>query len=461
MVQFDIEDASFSPYMEDSIISLFVWDTEFLARCFYTVSMKFLTGERKIISDLCYEHFNTYKEAPGEYLLEILQNYLSRRPSNKNLLMKYLNRLLDINPNRGYVINTFGTFIRSEICKNAIDQAKILIDKGKLKEAEDLIYSEFRDAKLITGRIFEDILESTAEDFVNGEYLETNIKTFVEPYDKITGGWHRPEFVLLFGDYNVGKTFIMVHIGKVSALQGKNVLHITLETPKDELKIRYASSFTSTIVKHRESDVIDVNEEFTIQKLKKKLLFLKHRGGKIWLHQAIDFSFNDLVSLCNELEVVNNAVPDVIILDSPAQMNMERAYKDEWGNEKLLYKRLLDFSKERNVTLIVTDWAQRQKGERQSMSKGYNIGGSIAKVQIVDTGITLSQNEAENKEGKLIWFQFRSRGAEKFIMVEIQQDLKIGQAVVDAKLIQKDSKIQDEIRKMEKRVENNDKEKNI
>ncbi len=451
MVQFEIEDANFTPYMQDSIISLLIFDTEFLSRCFYVVKMKFLTGERKTIAELCYNHFDSYKESPREHIVDIIQNYVSRRPNQSKLLMKYLDKLLDSDPNRSYVINTFGSYIREEMCKSTIEEAKVLIDKGKVKEAEEIIYAGFRDAKLITGRTFLDLLNLEPNQFIDEAWLEPNIKTFIEPYDKIVGGWFRKEMIILFGDYSIGKTFMCTHIGKVGALQGKNILHVTLETPEEELRMRYASSLTSTIIKrHSQED----SSDFSVAKLKKKLDFLKSRGGKIWIYQAFDFSFGDLVSTFNEIEVVNNAIPDVLILDSPGNMRMDGKYKDMWMNEKILYKQILDFTKERNITTIVTDWAQREKGGMGAkVTRGYNIGGSIAKVQIPDTGITLSQNEAENKEGKLIWFQFRSRGAKKFVMVEIQQDLERGQAVVDAKLVEKESKILEEVRKLQMKLE--------
>lgn len=450
MVKFEIEDANFTPYMQDSIVSLLIFDTDFLSRCFYVVKMKFLTGERKTIADLCYDHYDSYKEAPRDHIVDIILNYVSRRPNQSKLLLKYLDKLLDTTPNRSYVINTFGNYVKEEMCKSTIDEAKILIDKGKIKEAEELIYSGFREAKLITGKTFLDLLNLEPYQFIDDSWLEPNIKTFIEPYDKIVGGWFRKEMIILFGEYSIGKTFMCTHIGKVAALQGKNILHVTLETTEEELRMRYASSLTSTKIKRRNEDE---DSDFSPAKLKKKLDFLKSRGGKIWLYQAFDFSFNDLVSTFNEIEVVNKAVPDVLILDSPGNMNMSGKYKEMWQNEKILYKQILDFTKERNITTIVTDWAQREKGSGSKVTRGHNIGGSIAKVQIPDTGITLSQNESENKEGKLIWFQFRSRGAKKFVMVEIQQDLDRGQAVVESKLVEKESKIMEETRKLQMKLQ--------
>jgi KaiC/GvpD/RAD55 family RecA-like ATPase len=439
--QFEIEDVSFTPYMLDSIINLFIWDNDFLKKCYYLINPKFLEGERKVLANICYDHFRDYKEPPGEYILDSVNSYVSTKPNQKKLLLKYLDKVIDLQVNRNYVINTFGKFVKQNICKSAIEDAKVMIDKGKIESANEHIVKCFREASLITGRKFIDILKEDASTFID-ELQEPNIKTFIEPYDDIIGGWFRDEMIVIFGEYNVGKTYFLIHIAKAAVLQGKNVLHITLETSDRQIKERYAATFTATKILRKEGD--EDERPFSVEKLRKKLSFLQKRG-KLWLMNPVHFSLQDFVGLVNEIEVTEGVPIDLIIVDSPDQMSWGNKYRNPLDNEKELWKGFLDFVKERQITVIVTTQAQRPKSDSK-ITKGYNVGGTIAKSQIPDIGITLSQNERENREEKMIFFQFRHRGGKKFIMIEIQQDIEHGQAVLSAKLVKKESRAMDEMR---------------
>ena len=66
------------------------------------------------------------------------------------------------------------------------------------------------------------------------------------------------------------------------------------------------------------------------------------------MYQGLSFGFEDLVALVNNIEVLEGVVPDVILLDSPDQMVKPSLYRDEWANERELYRKLLEFTKERN-----------------------------------------------------------------------------------------------------------------
>ena len=433
MVRFDIRDANFSPYMLDSIIKLLIWDSDILTKLYYTVETSVFDGERKIMVDLCYKHFENYKDVPGEYISDIVQDYISRHPTKK-LLDKYLQKLQDINPNREYVMNTFGGVIQDVICQNSFAKAKQYMDRGERERAQEELVNGFKRAGAISGKAVLDLLEESGTNMVSEDIMEPNFKTFIDPYDKITGGFHKPEAVLLFGAFNVGKTWLLNYLGKVAIIQGKKVLHITLETSYNEVKARYASAITASKVKVNQDAENFHGEIYNPRKYDKSAEFLRSRGGKLWVVQGLSFSFNDLVALFNNIELTTDSVPDVLILDSPDQMDTGNRYRDEIANEKRLYRQILDFTKERNLTTIVTTQAQRQTSENQFM-KGFNVGGSIAKAQIFDTGWILNQGKTdyENQVGML--YVFRHRGAKKYTTIEIKQDLDIGQPVLSARLV--------------------------
>ena len=449
-VKFSIEDAKFSPYLQDSIIYLLMTDPDFLKRCYHVVKPSVFSDERKIICKICYDYHSEYSDAPGEYILDIIEDTLSRKPTKRKMVLKYLDRIWDLEPNKYYVLNTFGGFIKEKICADSISKADGLNKKGKIKEAEETILEGFREAYSVTGETVIDYMVHGHKAAVEGGgFQELNFKTFIDPYDRMCGGYYRKEFVLYFGDSSVGKSFRCVYDGKIALLQGKKVLHITLETAKEIIWERYVASFTASFSsekggEHQIGDTIKRGgkkiklKKLSMKKLKQKLDFLKRKRGKLWLHQATNFTYNDLISLLNNLEIMHGEIPDVIIIDSPDQMVLSKKSNQEIRLvEKDLYQRILDLGKDRNATVIATTQAGKQVAKKR-LARGEDISENYWKFRIPDTRISLNQTEEEYKRGLLRMYLAGARGSSKHLLVELVQCLEIGQFVLDAKICRED-----------------------
>jgi KaiC/GvpD/RAD55 family RecA-like ATPase len=252
--------------------------------------------------------------------------------------------------------------------------------------------------------------------------------------------------VLVFGDQNVGKSFCMVHFGKVALMQRKFVVHITLETSKDIIMNRYASAFPSRVIPNSSYDLLDKEnlllangQNFKLRKMNQKILdkkvaFLHRIGAQLHLHQATNFSFKDFVALIDMLELQYERVPDLVIIDSPDQMKFDTKYKEYRHAERELYQDLLDFSKDRCCTLVVTTQAGRQASKKE-LTKGADVAESYDKVRIVDTVLTLNQTEEEQSKGLLRLLHYKSMSCAKYHLIEIVQALPVGQFCMEAKML--------------------------
>lgn len=428
-----IEENQFTPFVIDSIVHLMIFDTDFLKKCVRIVEATSFKDERYVIADLCYKFFHSYKKAPQDYILSLMEEFLHKRPSKAKIMNRYLLKIAEMEINKEYVLDAFNKFAKDSICRAAIEQAQYLVDKGSLDKAQKVILSKFKQAYTLNKHKIENVIESDGT--FSDEEEEVNVRSFIEPYDKTVGGFVRPEMILTFGDSNVGKSWNMVHYGKAAILQGKNILHITLETSEKIIKKRYAASITGTTFKRRIDEETEQNvRKFSSKVYRKKLAFLKRRGSKLWIHQAIQFSLQDLYELVDSIELMEECVPDVIIIDSPDQMVSDFRYKDKRYEERELYQRLLDFSKERNVTLHVTTQAQRKAGEAIIVI-GKHVGEAYDKFRTVDTCFTLTQSEAMYKKSKFYLFHAKSRDNSKFMLMECKQALHCGQYIISAKEI--------------------------
>jgi len=458
-IDITLQEVGFSAYLLDSIISLLIWDTDFLKRCRNIIPIEIFEGSRKDIVTICYNYLDEYGEAPENYILDVTEEYLAKRKNRRKVVLKYLNNVMQVEPKKEYVLSKLGSFVKKEICSRAIESAKELVDKGKDTEAQKLILSKFREANLITA---ENVVDILAEGFTISRYSddEINFKTFIDPYDSEVGGFYRGETVLVFGDSNVGKSWAMVHFAKVALLQGKKVLYYTLETPARVIQKRFAMAITGTKIymnpEQEEKEIIvggkkKKAERFSEEKFVSVLDFLRARRGKLWLMNPHHLKFSDIVAQVDNLEVTYNTIPDVVIIDSPDQMMHESKYKEYRHNELELYKSLLAFNQERDTTLIITTQAGRQAGKKQIV-RGHDIAEGYGKFRVVDTVFTLMQTPEEYKRGIVRMLHEKSRGESKYMMMEITQALDIGQFCLTAKRIKMSDIGKGEAKKILKKI---------
>lgn len=435
---FYIEKARFSPYLLDGIIYLAINDDDFLRKIYSVVKPKVFSNERELVLTLVYEYFEEYKAAPKNYFYDIVEDFLYKRPSQRNLLLKYCERLKNLTVNKSYIINKFSSFLRDVICKKAIEKAKNAIDKGEIKKAEEIILEDFRLANTLNSETVFNLLEDDL--MKKTDFLVVNMFTYIDLYDTMVGGFYRKELVLIFGDTSVGKTWMTIYFGKMALVQGKNVLHITLETAKELIAYRYAMAFTSTNPKlgSQSNIVLPDGEKLKISgysksKVRKAINVLKARKGKLWLYEDTGLTFSKFKNIVNNIEVTEGVIPDIIILDSPDQMVSEKKYNELRLEEKFLYKQLLDFTKERNVTLIVTTQANRKAHKRRILTKE-DVAEGFDKIRIVDTVWALSQDEEDLKNSVFKIIHIKSRLDKKCPIIKVTQCLDIGQMVLKSEM---------------------------
>jgi hypothetical protein len=434
----EIENDQFSPYLSDSIVHQMVFNTDFLKRCFRNIDSHSFTDERRVVVKLCYDYFKQYKKAPSDYIIGLADSYAKTHGGKKNLLNKYLIRLADLDVNEKYVNKNLKTFAQNGICQSAIEAAQVLTLQGKIDKAQKKILQEFKRAYAFGGTSIENDLD--CKENLEDSEDEFNMKTMIDPYDKVVGGFVKPELHLVFGDTNIGKSYYMVFLTEAALIQGKKVLFVTLETSKKKLKRRLAGAILGRAIRTHGGMITDSESHASIKKTrfinsmyKDKKDYLKKRGGKLWWHEATHFTMDDLNELLDSIELMQDAIPDLIIIDSPRQMRSDVKYKEYRYGEEEKYVDLLDMSKDRNATIAVTEQANRKAGD-SLLVVGKHMGEAYAKLQIVDSCNTLTQTMDMYKRGKLWIFNCKNRGAAKNTLIEVQQSLHTGQFILNAKL---------------------------
>lgn len=440
-------ESDLSRYVVDGAIKLSIEDEIFLRKFSeFLIPKVFISPRREVVE--CVRNFwNRKQKVLGEGIWEEIKRFVSER--KKELVYGYLEGVFGLSVDKEYVEEKFGEYVKQKLLEEGIVRAREAVRRGEFNYAEGILLGIFKDISRLGEKKIEDFFEEE-EMSKQEEENEINFRTGMRCYDEVYGGLWRKEMLLVLGDTNVGKTYCCVYLGKMALLQRKKVLHVTLETAKEVVEERYKMSFVAQLSKRMkhiwggelENEIeVNVGDEvvkagiLSDEKVKRVINFLKRKGGKLWISQGLKFKVSDLVKLLDQIEVHLGEKADVVIVDSPDQMVGGGSGEELRMKERDIYRRLLDITKERNITMIVTTQARRGT-KKKFLVKSDDVAEAYDKVRIVDTVWTINQTEEEKKKGVVRIYVDKVRIFGKSgMLIEGDQNLAIGQFLLNARKI--------------------------
>lgn len=247
--------------------------------------------------------------------------------------------------------------------------------------------------------------------------------------------------------------------GKMGLMQGWKVLHYTLENSADMTAMRYWQTLYSGVRREgdyrawsfevQRDDSVDMVQfplkpKFIIQNTDKTRDFLLNKikdpygmASKLANLRICQFptgklSYEGMERHLDELSVVHNFRPDMIMIDSPQLMRLSRhgQIQDHTALDELVIN-LRGLMMERNAAGVITHQGTRA-GETAGLMEGQHGSGSIGILAIVDNYITYSQTKAEEEHGlaRLMTAKVRNDSARHIIM--ITQHYASGQFVISS-----------------------------
>lgn len=175
-----------------------------------------------------------YRKEFGKYpTFSTFIEYLSDKceAQQYDLIKKNLSVELD----KDFVLSKVIAFLEKKKLESGIDKALALIREDKIREAKkeilkgtELIYSTTLD-------YFKDTIE-----IADYRYVTTGFKCLDRP---MGGGLHKQNFGLIIGPKSSGKSLTMINLGVNGILSGEDVLHISFEDSKEQVKTRYDVRF--------------------------------------------------------------------------------------------------------------------------------------------------------------------------------------------------------------------------
>jgi hypothetical protein len=280
-------------------------------------------------------------------------------------------------------------------------------------------------------------------------------KLLIGPFDN-TKLRLAPKTLLLYLAFkNSGKSWFCTHVGRSCAMQGANVLHVSLEMSQQQVAGRYVQNFFG--VSKYSSKYLKVS--FTTEKgaatgWNQKLVTPKLTVDKRGIYQILknklaqfdrlteriiikefptgSMTLHMLESYLDFMDRHFNFQPNVIIVDYPDLMKLStRDYRIDIGEN---VKALRGLANTRNAALVCPSQINRS-GATKKQVRSIHTAEDISKVNTADNVITYSQTGTERQYHLARLLLEHARDTEAGIEVAITQNYAIGQYVTDARLM--------------------------
>jgi hypothetical protein len=436
--------------LQENLLVLLAFDATHAPIIRGAVAIELFGGPNRAIAAACYDYLDRYKQPPGDHLPDLLDDKLNGDSMKEaQLFGDILGSMhqLKATINTQFVMNQLDKFINRQTLRSmAVELAKNLTrdTEESLEEAQRLI-GEARQQSL---KLFDPGLRLSDEKHAL-EFLSTQVRAFptgMPELDKRGFGPVRGEMLLFIANAKRGKSWFCIHLAKMAILQRLRVVHISLEMSRRRCAMRYmqalfglAKRSDQLTVAKLELDSLQRITDYTLKHIypklsltdpdiEKKLLGIIKQGKRLLDNVVIkDFptgqlSVPQLKAYLDNLEAMERFTPDLVLLDYPDLMKLDKSnYRLDIDRT---YVELRGLAAERNVALVVVSQAHRAAHKAKYVG-GENVAEAYSKLAHADTAITYSQSAREQPIGLARLKVVGGRNDEE-ISVVISQNYAIG-----------------------------------
>lgn len=213
------------------------------------------------------------------------------------------------------------------------------------------------------------------------------------------------DHLYVMGDFTVthnsGKTHVLTHFGSQALLQGKNVVHYTLELNERVTGIRYDSHLTQIA----SGDCIEKRDE-----IKKFFEENKNTLGRLIIKQLPSKSttVNTFRAHLDKLKITKNFVPDLLIVDYAGIMRSTEKYELPRFELKQVVQDLRDFAEEMDIPCW-TALQSNKEGMNAEFVDVSNMSEAYSQGHIADFIGGLSRKSKDKASGVGKFFVAKNR----------------------------------------------------
>ncbi len=449
-----MKDEHISGALQENLLCLLCWDDVRASQVRATLGSARLFESQiyRDVAERAIAFLDKFGVAIKEHISDELEDVLTGTDTRKATVYKKLLEDLYLSQehlNGEYILSQLRKFVRAQTLKSALIESVEALEAGDVDTAETTIQRGLSvQVNTFEAGTFLSVPEQ-ALGFLDD--TEPALSMGIPYFEEIDLGPRRKELMLWMAAPGRGKSWALVHTGKWALLQGKTVLHVTLEMSEQRTSQRYVQSLFAVSKRHPEVSVPRlqlVDDKLTgIDHEELKRWTLQDPGASVRLTQKIKrllgnkpplivkqfptgaLTMSMLRAYLDGLERLHKIIPDYLIIDYPDLMAMDSKTLREDIGETM--KHLRGLGVERNMGVIGATQTNRE-GSRARIVDESNVAEDWSKIMIADSIISFNQTEEEKKLGLARLFAVKSRNDESRGACLITQSYAIGQFVMDS-----------------------------
>lgn len=210
------------------------------------------------------------------------------------------------------------------------------------------------------------------------------------------------------GPTGSGKSILLVNEGVNALKQGKNVFHFTFELSKRKTQARYDVALTGYTYDQRSENPHILDN--TLKDMRKNGL------GKLYVIERPNgvFSTNDVKACIEEYAMATGIRPDVVILDYLSTMMPNDPSMTDMSRDYSKFKTIAEDIRSMAMAFryYVVTALQTNRDSMNRVDTGIRKDGvadSFAALHVLDDVLSINQNDADKKHGKLHLFNSKCR----------------------------------------------------
>ena len=397
---------------------------DFLCQIYDLLSVDYFDSDvNHYIVGVILDHFKEYRTAPT---LDVFRVKLASCKDDvlKKLVVDQITSISNQEKSTDlkYVRDEFLNFCKNQKFKKAILTSVDLLKGGRYEEIKSLIDDAMKaGSDRDYGLEYADTVDSRLSKNPRENVTATEWPVINEIID---GGLGAGDLGILVGNTGSGKSWSLVSIGLSALIQGKNVLHYTLELNENYTAMRYDSRLTG---------ISSQNLKYHSDEVKQKI------ADNIKGRLIIKFFPTKTVSITSLKAHVDSLVilgfkPDLIILDYLDLLKSENKFDQEHGSYFEIGT-IVEDTRGMAGELKVPLWScsQAHRGaEEDDVILGSKVAESYKKIMTADFVASLSRKMEDKLANTARWYIIKNRYGPDGLTFPSKMDTSIGKIEIFA-----------------------------
>jgi archaellum biogenesis ATPase FlaH len=292
-----------------------------------------------------------------------------------------------------WLLVDFETFTRHKGLERAILKAADMLEEGDYGPVEDMIKQAVQVG--LQKDLGTDYWADPKGRLLGLKDKNGQVKTGWETLDKrLFGGMNRGELNIFAGGSGAGKSLFLANLGVNWALQGLNVVYLTLELSEALVSMRVDSMTTGVSTKEIFKDLDGIEMKVKILGKKSGAFQVKYMpSGK---------TTNDIRAYLKEYEIKMGKKVDVLLVDYMdllLPISKKISAENLFVKDKYVAEELRNLAMEKQCVFVTA--AQLNRGAVEEVEFDHShISGGLSKIQTADNVIGIFTSRAMRERGK-------------------------------------------------------------